>query len=378
MPWLKKNLVLVVAGAVALVLLGLAGYFLYSKYSLESQVTEELAAQTKELNDLANLDPNPGNEKVDNIKAAQEQEKLLQAFVDDARKTFVPIEYPTNLDSGHLKLLLDDTIDDLQRGAQRAGVKLQSQYAFTFAAQKPLMSFEQNTLQPLAYMLTDIKVISQVLFNARVLALDGIRRVAVTSQDTPSATPGMSDYWKQKIITNDLAVLTPYEFTFHCFTGELATVLEELYRSPHCFLVKNVVVDPSVSQLLEKPDVGASDVSPMMAYPSMNLMQMQMMMRYGMRSRYAPAPQPEAPAQVPTARGGLTPMLDEKPFRVVLWVNTIRMRSPEEIKAARASRPARTARPAVSADGQPAESPDAQATPAPDATQPAEGGGAGN
>ncbi|HNQ91027.1 MAG TPA: Amuc_1100 family pilus-like protein [Verrucomicrobiota bacterium] len=372
MAWLKKNLLLVLSGVVALVLLGVAGYFLWSRYTLESQVTQELTDQTTALNDLMNKEPHPGNEKVDNIKAAQQQDTKLQEFAAQARKTFVPLEYPTNLDSGELKLLLDTTIDELQRSAGRAGVKLQPQYAFTFQGQKSQMQFEQATLLPLARMLTDIRSIAQVIIGAKVLALDGIRRCPVSTQDTPGAT-GTSEFWNKKPLTNEWAIVTPYEFTFHSFTAELGAVLEGLYRSSNGFLVKNIVVDPSPSQLLEKP--AEEDMTAMpAAAPGMSMMQMQMMMRYGLRGRYAmPAPQPQETPSA-TSRGGLSPMLDEKPFRVVLQVEVLRLLSPEEAKAAKTAARSRPVRPAVEpgadgttpADGSaPADPADPAATPAP-------------
>jgi len=289
---------------------------------------------------------------VNNIAAAKEQDAKLQAFAEEARKTFVPMNYPTNLDSGQLKLLLDTTIDELHRNAGSAGVKLQPQYAFTFGPQRAQMSFEQKDILPLARMILDIKTVSLGLFGARVLTLDGVRRCTVSTLDSPSP-----DFWNKKPTTNDWAILTPYEFTFHCFTSELNRVVEGLYRSAHAFLLKNIVVDTAPSQLIERPADGSEDSAMPMMMPGMNWMQLQNMMRYGMRGgRYAaPIPPPqEVPSPAPGARGGLTPLLDEKPFRVVLWVESVRLRDPEEVKAAakqaRSSRPARTLTPGE--DGQ--------------------------
>lgn len=367
MDWVKKNLLLVVSGVVALVLLSVAGYYLWSKHSLEAQVTESLASQTSELNQLSNSDPHPGNEKVKNIEAAKEQDKKLQEFVGEARKTFVPISYPTNLDSGQLKLLLDTVIDEMQRKADGMGVKLQPQYAFTFGSQRSQMSFDQKDILPLARMVVDIKTVVLDLFEARVLTLDGIRRCTVSSLDTPSP-----DFWNKKPTTNDTfgAVLTPYEFTFHCFTSELNRVVEGLYRSPHAFLLKSIVVDTSPSSLLERTEDGAGEPTMPMMMPGMNPMQLQMLMqmqRYGMRGmRYATPPPQEVPS--PAARGGLTTLLDEKPFRAVLWVESVRLLDPEEIKAAKAS--ARTSRPVRPAPVEGAEAADPNAAPA---ETPAEG-----
>lgn len=361
MGWLKKNLWVAAGGGIALILLGVASFFLWSKYQLESVVTADLATQTATLERLSKLDPHPGNDKVNNIETAKEQEKKLAAWMEEARGTFVPMNYPTNLDSGQLKLLLDTTLDDLQRTANRAGVKLQPGYAFTFGNLKTQMSYEEKTIGPIAAMLMDISTISRILFRSQVLALDGIRRVPVATQDTPSPTPGASEYWNKKPTTNDLAILVPYEFTFHCFTPELGKVLENLYRSSNCFLVKSLVVDPSPSQLLEKPADGTQDQMMMPQIPMMNMQMMQQMMRYGMGRRYMP--QPEQVAPVPTApRGGLTPMLDEKAFRSILWVEAVRLRDPNEVKA---SKPARTraVRPTAPAEGEAPAAPDAAADP---------------
>jgi len=350
MPWLKKNLWLVVGGVVALGLLGVAGYYLFRNYTAESQVTDQLNQQTKDLDDLAKLNPHPGNEKINNIEEAKKQEKQLEAFLKEAQKRFVPLNYPSNLDGGQFKLLLDATVDELQRRAEKTSVKLPAQYAFTFAAQKPLMSFEQNTIAPMVRVLTDIRAISDVLFDAKVLTLDGVRRMSVAMMETPSSTPGgSSDFWTKKAFTNDLAVLTPYEFTFHCFTGELAAVLEKLYSSPHCFIVKNLVVDPTASQLMDKnatPD--ATSTMPGMPY-MMNYQQLQMMMRYSMFRRPI-TPPPETPTLAP-ARPGLTTVLDEKPFRVIMWVDVVCLRDLAEAKASRA-KPARPQPPPAAPGGE--------------------------
>ena len=50
-------------------------------------------------------------------------------------------------------------------------------------------------------------------------------------------------------MTNELAVLTPYEVTFRCFSSELAAVLAGLASSPYALLVKtiNVELAPAVA-----------------------------------------------------------------------------------------------------------------------------------
>jgi hypothetical protein len=202
---------------------------------------------------------------------------------------------------------------------------------FTFANQKPLMAFDADTIEPLAMMLTDIKAICRIVFDAKVLTLDGIRRVAVATQDTPPATGGTGDYWYRKPATNDLATTVPYEFTFHSFTPELAAVIEGLYRCPQCFMVKNVVVDTAPSSLMEKQ--AEQQAAPMLPGPGggMDLYRMLMMGgRY--RSRYMPPPppaeQPTAATPGPGPGGGMRTVLDEHPFRVIMWVDVVRLKEP--------------------------------------------------
>lgn len=339
MDWVKKNLFLVVGGVVALALLGLAGFFLYTKYNWESEVSASLQAQTDELDRLSRLKPHPGDRKVDNIKAALDQEAELQAFAKQMQATFVPINYPTNLDSGRLKLLLDSTLDELQRAAQRAGVRTPENFPFGFSAQRNQVSFDLNSIKPLAFALEEIRALTELLFNARVLTVDSVRRVSLGAAETGAlgmmAAFGPGDTWSKKPTTNELAILMPYEITLHCFTPELADVLQAMAQSPHGFLVKNVQVDTVASSLLEdKPADSPTYQQPMLG---MGRMDAAMAARYGI-GRYgarpgmmAPPPEAETPTgPTPTRRGGLNIMIEEKPFRVVLWVDVLRMLDPSE------------------------------------------------
>ncbi len=347
MAWIKNNLVWVVGGLIALVLLGGAGSFLYSKYIREADVSAALQAQTEELDRLSRLKPHPGDRKVDNIKAAQEQEAELKTLAGQFRSTFAPINYPTNLDSGMLKLRLDSVLDELHRSAQRAGVKVPSGFSFGFSSQRRQVAFEPNVLKPLAYAIEEVRVLSGVLFAARVLTFDSIRRVPIGSLDGGAvatvAALGGSDTWPKKPTTNDLAILTPYELTFHCFTTELAAVLQGLAHSPHGLLVKNIQVDTVPSSLLDT-NTTENLLMPTPMLGGVGGMSPAMMARYGLGGRYgrpgmfpgAPPPEEATPTgPTPTRRGGLEIMVEEKPFRVILWVDVVRLMDTAEARPAR-------------------------------------------
>ncbi len=345
MDWIKKNLVLVISGVVALGLLGVAGYFLYSKYSLSQGESARLEEQETKLNSLINQKPNPGNKKVDNIAAAKEQTQALTEFANKARELFVNVPYPTNLDGGSFKLLLDNSIDELQREARASGTKIPENYAFTFSAQKPLVAIKASTIKPLSRTLMEIKSIMGILLDSKILELDRIRRVAVPDEDGGAGMMmgGPSDYWTRKPTTNNLAVVMPYEFTFRCFSGELQSVLEGLASSPHSFLVKNLTVDTGETNTVDMFDAGGGGEGESQM-PRMSP-QMMMMMRYGLRPgmRYMQPPPTEGDpsmSQVDSSK-----IVSEKPFRVTAWVDVVRMLGSEDAPAAGASRARRGAGP---------------------------------
>ena len=343
MDWIKKNLGLVISGVVALVLLGLAGYYLYSKYTLSTTHSAQLEEQESKLQGLINLRPNPGRGKVDNIAAAREQEQRLREFAEKARSLFVNVPYPTNLDSGSFRLLLDETLEDLQRTARNSGTKLPDNFAFTFSVQKSLAAIKASTIVPLARTLKEVQAIAEVLFDAKVIEVDRIRRVSVPDEDTPVSMMigGSTEYWTRKPTTNELAIVMPYEFTFRCFSSELQPVLEGLARSPHNFLVKNLTIDTGETNTFDMYDPNAGGGGDM-NMPRMDP-RMMMMMRYGMRPGMGRMMMPPPtdltdPSQAPTDP---TRIVGEKPFRVTAWIDVVRLRSPEEAPAGRGGRPVR-------------------------------------
>jgi hypothetical protein len=252
------------------------------------------------------------------------------------------------VDSAAFKNLLQTTISHLERDAEKAGVNLQPKYDFTFTPQRKSLDFAADTLAPLAAQVAEIKALCEVLFDARVHALSGLRRVPVAKEDR-----GATDYLEgKKAATNALigAVLAPYEIQFQGFTAELAAVLEGFYRASNCFIVRNIDVQTNIV------NVGAESTPTMPAfpYPQTTLApsgipparspEDLMRQRYGMgpygmglgRYRgYGPGagygqPPPLSPTQnpaaaAPPARKGPETILDERPFKVTMYVEAVRL-----------------------------------------------------
>lgn len=333
MQWIKRNLFLVVGGVVALALLGFAGFYLFAKIKQDQAVTEELTAATQKLEGLARRDPYPNPE---NIAAAKEEGVRVQNFLTEVEKHFQPAPYPQNLNNMEFRTYLDNTRAKLISEAQRSGVEIPTNYWFTFAAQKGSMTFSPTSLEPLATQLADIRTICQVLFDAKVNSLVWLKRAAVDSQDSAA---GSQDYLSAKAVTNNNAVLMPYEVAFQGFSSELGTVLEGLARLPHCYMVTNVVVEPAdtASSPTEDESTTMTDAYSRYRMPTPQGVADVMRDRYGLggglgarygRGRMMPTmPVVPQPIVRPAPRGPQT-ILDEKPLRFTLSIQSVKLIPP--------------------------------------------------
>lgn len=341
MGWIKRNLFLLGGGVVALALLGLAGYFLYIKYSENVAVTDQLSQSTTDLTTLVKRDPHPGTEKVDNISAAKAEHKKLQVALGHVRRYFQP-SLTNHLASREFRLMLDTVIADLQTSAERSAVKLPEDYWFTFSAQKGSTAFPTNIIGTLTAQLMDIGELAKILYSARIVSLEHIKRVSAGSEDggggsslsfSALSAGSQSDYLEAKAVTNQWAIVMPYEVTFQGFSSELADVLEGLIRSRQCFVVKNLMVertDAAVDETTGLPTGTTSESQPMMnpyaRYGGFNPMMRGMGMspelarRYGLGARGPVAPAPPKPA----SRTGV--LLEEKVLRFTLSINSVRLK----------------------------------------------------
>jgi hypothetical protein len=319
MSWLKRNLVLVVGGLVALGLLGLAGYYLYTKIEENTAVSAKLEQTTTELKTLVGRDPHPGPEP---IAAAKEEQVKLKAFLDQVKTHFSPPPSTNQLTSREFRNRLDNTIAELKRSAALAGVQLETNYWFSFEAHKTAVNFATNHVSALASQLVDIRTLCHILYDAKVLKVTGVKRVAVTSDDT-----GTSDYVSTKATTNAWAIIMPYEVSFDAFSSELAAVLKGLLKSRDCFVVKNITVEKAADAQVQQEQQPAGS-------QPFNYMD-----RYGLRpnfpfrgggegGRYSrPMPTAPPPPVKPAGPGGWSTVLDEKTLRVTLTLDAVKLKA---------------------------------------------------
>lgn len=315
MGWIKRNLLFVIIGVVAVASLGAAGYYIYTSWDANSAATTKLNETYDTLSTLQQKTPSPGNDKVDNTKIANEQERQLLEWIASASATFKPVDpIPSSAPTIATFLgALQKTVDQLQHDANNVGVVLSPKYEFSFAAEKDKFDLNATYLPQLAQQLGEVKAIAGIMFAARVNNLDFIQRVRITEQDATAQT----DYLDEHPITNNLAVITPYVITFRCFTPELARVISLFATSPNAFIIKSVNVQP-YSSATATPGGGMPGGMP--GGPEAGM---------GMPPGMGPGGYPGMPAQ-PTAtaaagRGGLQTVLKEQLLRVTLQVELVKL-----------------------------------------------------
>ncbi len=293
MAWIKRNLFFVIGGILAIGLLGSAGFYIYKGWSHNAAALNELNEIYSTLRQLTSKKPSPGNDKINNIEAAKQQENQVREWIRRAGDYFQPIPPVPNPSNGMVSsegyaAALRRMIDQLQHEADTASVALPPQYNFSFKAQRDLVKFAPGSLGPLAEQLGEVKTIAETLFAARVNALDGIQRVRVSDDDVSGP---QADYLDDHSVTNNLAVLTPYQITFRSFSPEIGEVLAGFASSPHGFIVKGINVQLA-----------------------------------GAASTMSPGPTALAPGLPMTpGRGGLQTVLNEQLLRVTLVVEVVKL-----------------------------------------------------
>jgi hypothetical protein len=334
MAWIKRNLYFLIGGFVALALMGLAGWYLYSNNEANNQMFDKLNEQYTILKTLNEQNPHPGiPPKSDNITLAKEQQQQLREMIQKTRKFFqrIPaIPDTPKVNSMDFSTALRGTLDRMQHDATTASVSLPKDYNFSFEAEKNRMVFAPGSLEPLSVQLGEVKAICEVLFQAKINSLDNLRRERVSLDDNNGP---QSDYLNEKSVTNELAVLTPYELSFRCFTPELASVLAAFSSSSNALLVKTINVDlapaveapaPAPAGPIFTPPTPQVNAPP----PSRESADAEFRRRYGIGgpSRpVAPTPPPQpvvmpgavAPAAT-SGKGGLPTVLDERQLKITL------------------------------------------------------------
>jgi len=345
MLWIKRNLLIVIGGAISLCLLGGAGYYTYNSfYDNDDQdvAVEQLRTELQSL--TTGLHPNEAN-----IEVVRSNTVLANLFMDNAEK-MLNAEPPRSMNAATFSIELIKALDRLKRDATNHSVELPPRFDFTFGEIKQQPRIFPYAVEPLNGQLADISSLCSVLYRAKVRAIDSLHRVPAYLGEPPSADLIMDLAVRtNEVSTNLNLVITPYRVTFRGFAGELTAVLNGLARTKDFIVIRQIDLDVAGNALASAP--------------AMDPMTMQPGMQPGMQPLGAPVPgglnpgptfglpppvappmtpgpaiqprpvlpvRPAQPGAVPPpAKSTLTPLLDEKPLRVTLVLDFIKaMRRP--------------------------------------------------
>lgn len=335
MDWIKRNLGLVISGVVAVLAIGGSGYFFYLQYAADQDAQAKLDTARNELKTLQASVPFPNQT---NLALLKEQANQLTGFVGRASRLFGEVQTNDLSRTVDFGAALAKTLNDLTLEAKNASVTVPTNFAFGFTVQRDSAFFDPTNITRLYTELEDIRNVCQILFKAKVYELVRIQRVAVGTNDTSAASglnantlSPVSDYLSstRTFVTNDIALIYPYQITFRCSTIELASALECLARAPYGINVKWLKVEPSENQPQE------TELSPTgapMFTPRYGGMSAAMQARYGIGPygrRYAPQAAPGGEGtegMTPVKKKGPGTILKERPIKVAMYFDVIRLK----------------------------------------------------
>jgi hypothetical protein len=245
--WIKRNLLLAVGGLVAVLLLGFGIYYLWTSYQKNKEVETKLEQNKGELRKIL-TGPNPFPNTT-NIARAREELAKVRTAITNARSFFQPVPYEPVMGLA-FKSLLDSNLFELHRKAEETSVVLPSKtYGFTFEYQKKQLQFPPEAFPGLPQQLAEIKTICGLLFDAKINKLITLRRARLYADEPLSQV----DHHEMKPNVDEAMGMAsnPYELTFHCFSGELATVLESFYKSTNGLIVKSLQIEVAPAQVAD-------------------------------------------------------------------------------------------------------------------------------
>ncbi len=173
MNW-RKHIVLIVGGGLAVLLLLAALAFLIRFQSRYAAVDGELANARTRLQQLMTRSPFPSTNNIakqrENLAQLQEQAAQLEALLQRNQIK------PDKMEPAEFAPELEKTSRRLVQRAKEAGVDLPERFAFGFPRYAAGELPSQDAVPRLALQLRAVEVVCELLFQARVLQVDGLDR----------------------------------------------------------------------------------------------------------------------------------------------------------------------------------------------------------
>ena len=245
----------------------------------------------------------------------------------------------------------------LQRQCKNQRIRLpkfeeeDKEFVFSFSKAWNEPEFKSHEREIMAYQLAEIEALCQALFKANIHEIYNIRRLKImrggeggqmSEEDLLEYLPDAKfklDDVKKFVTEAPGSRVMPYEVTFRGFSSELSMALEELYKSPVFFVVKNIavieatgVVDDFEEEEEDEMSLGGGGGRSMReAYGPMGMGRGGMpgygTMPFGMQGLGFGAGEERKRKRPPSL------LLDESPLKVTLRVNSIKRVDPSKDSA---------------------------------------------
>jgi len=341
MLWIKRNLVLVIGIVVSLALLGGAGYYLYDNSEENFTRDDELEKLKAELEQLqGQVYPSEAN-----ITIVKSNTTQVLAFMQEGERVFggEPVRVAGE---SQIKVGLANLVDALRREATNAGVEVPPRYEFTYGEVKAMSRVPVYALESLTNQLKEVRSLCTILFDAKVSALETLQRVP-SFPDEPRSADLLMDRLPQTntLSTNIAVVVTPYRLVFRGFSSHLTEVLNGLATAKEFYAVRQLDVEPFGG--VDTTGMGLpGNMMPMPGFPAVPAPGFPTPGLLPPGGAPAPMPVPSRPLPVrgvglgnlpPVPKSSLTKVLDEKPLRITLLLDVVRMvrKSPAPSAAAK-------------------------------------------
>ncbi|HWD21372.1 MAG TPA: Amuc_1100 family pilus-like protein [Verrucomicrobiae bacterium] len=326
MAWIKRNLIFVITMAVGVILIGVAGYFVYTAIGANADARDQYNGAVGELSQLQDKKPHPSTE---NIQVVTDDSKRVATMATNFGKAFVNFPTPPPVEPREFKKFLTITLNQFRAGATNANVELADpEYAFSFSAETSRLTFPEASFGPWMEQLEEIKAILDILYAAKINSLDGLQRCPAPSED-----PSGADFLASAVTSNQVSIIAPYKISFRGFSEEIANVLKGFASSSHCFLIKDLEVAPSKGM---PAGGGVTGGGFMPMAPAYSPMPFQAGPSYPGRrgGRYSPEPMPVMPqaptaAAVPAAPTAPVTILKPMPLFVTMVVDVVKLKNPQ-------------------------------------------------
>jgi hypothetical protein len=186
MNWIKQNTILATIAAVALVLVGVLGWFTFSGYSKANKAQEKYDKAASSLSRLygGKIYPNEKNLK-EHAALAQEIQDTTVSLHKEMAKRFTPSE--KTADAATFGQRVQSRYQSLRQAWEARGMEVPENFFLGFPTYRESVAAPENAVSHLDYQLDAIAEVLEIATTDDILSIDQFKRAHVTNEAGESA-----------------------------------------------------------------------------------------------------------------------------------------------------------------------------------------------